>query len=142
MFRLPSHPVNGETIVSRYKSWQHLTLWTIVSLRMRDTPLSAKEDAGEKGDGSGPGDRERDMAALIAPFPPRDGIGGGPKEHGSPASSQRATPSASQLELAEGVKFLEEYAHLDHLEAPFGGGVTGPADTHTVRVWLPEATAM
>ena len=92
MFRLPSHPVNGETIVSRYKSWQHLTLWTIVSLRMRDTPLSAKEDAGEKGDGSGPGDRERDMAALIAPFPPRDGI---------------------------------------------GGGVTGPADTHTVRVWLP-----
>jgi hypothetical protein len=24
--------------------------------------------------------------------------------------------------LAEGVEFLEKYAHLDHREAPFGGG--------------------
>ena len=29
--------------------------------------------------------------------------------------------SASQLQLAEGVEFIEKYAHLDHLEAPIGG---------------------
>src|SRR5207244_4788293 len=55
------------------------------------------------------------------PLPPSEGIGGGPKERGSLAFSHRATPSASQLELAEGVEFLEKYAHLDHLESPFGG---------------------
>ena len=58
---------------------------------------------------------------LHPPFPPNERIGGGPKERGSLASSHRATPSASQLELAEGVEFLEKYAHLDHLESPFGG---------------------
>src|SRR5439155_10946740 len=58
---------------------------------------------------------------LHPPFPPNERIGGGPKERGSLAFSHRATPSASQLELAEGVEFLEKYAHLDHLESPFGG---------------------
>src|SRR5207244_10117387 len=57
----------------------------------------------------------------LHPFPPSEHIGGGPKERESQAFSHRATPSASQLELAEGVEFLEKYAHLDHLESPFGG---------------------
>src|SRR5260370_41432721 len=30
-------------------------------------------------------------------------------------------PSACQMQLAEGVEFLEKYAHLDHWEAPIGG---------------------
>ena len=63
---------------------------------------------------------------LHPPFPPNERIGGGPKERGSLAFSHRATPSASQLELAEGVEFLEKYAHLDHLEAQLAEGVAGP----------------
>src|SRR5260370_36799914 len=64
----------------------------------------------------------RDIRSMRPPLPPSGGIGGGPKERWSLAFSHRATPSASQMELAEGVKFLEKYAHLDHLESPVGGG--------------------
>jgi hypothetical protein len=59
------------------------------------------------------------------PFPPSEGIGGGPKERRSLASSHRAPPSARQLQLAEGVEFLGEYANFDWSEAPFGGGGRG-----------------
>src|SRR6266849_6260896 len=52
-------------------------------------------------------------------------IGGGPKQCGSLASSHRATPLRQPRELAEWVEFLEKYAHLDHLEVPFGGGGRG-----------------
>ena len=36
------------------------------------------------------------------------------------------------MELAEGVEFIEKYAHLEHLEAPFGGGGS-PVQMETCR---------
>jgi hypothetical protein len=56
--------VEGGTNVSRYKNWQHLKLWTFVPLRLRNTP----------------------PWGAVGRFPPREGIGGGPKERGSLAA--------------------------------------------------------
>ena len=50
-----------------------------------------------------------------------------PKKRGCKASSRRTTPSASQLELAERVKFPEKNAWFGYFEVPFGGeGVHAP----------------
>jgi hypothetical protein len=43
-------------------------------------------------------------------FPPSDAIGGRPKKRGRQAQFTAPPPSASQLQLAEWVKFPEKYA--------------------------------
>ena len=44
------------------------------------------------------------------------------KKRACQAFSRSATPLRQPREMAEWVEFPEKYAHLDHLEAPFGGG--------------------
>src|SRR5207245_3462389 len=49
----------------------------------------------------------------------------GPRSRRNPISTGyffARAPLRQPREMAEWVEFLEKYAHLDHLEAPFGGG--------------------
>src|SRR5260370_5730753 len=77
------------------------------------------------------------------PFPPSERIGGGPKKRACQAFSRSATPLRQPREMAEWVEFLGKYAHLDHLDAPFGGGgsevqFAGPLCSMVPVVMLPR----
>src|SRR6266849_6807829 len=128
--------VNGETIVSHYKSWQHLRLWTIVSLRMRDTPPFGE---GRCGEGSGGRATGSEMLRAVGPFPPRELIGGGPKERGSLAFSHRATPpSARQHNWRKGSNSSRNMHILTIWKDHLAEGVAGPKWSPAVREGTPE----
>src|SRR5438094_699454 len=58
-------------------------------------------------------------------------LGKGKRTRGPSFFSPRYPPSASQLQLAEGVEFIEKYAHLDHLEAPIWRTGWSPVQTES-----------
>ena len=62
------------------------------------------------------------LTYFLSPFCQPCGLGGVPKDRGSSSTNSFvAPPSARQLQLAEGVKFLEKNSHLRDLAALFGG---------------------
>src|SRR5437660_1404229 len=52
------------------------------------------------------------LALMREGFPPSQRIGGGPKQRGCQAPIHSATPSANQMEMAEGGLFPEEKARF------------------------------